>query len=723
MTDVTTKLTRTLCALALLAALAAAPALASEVTPIFIPGNPTCVSLGYDYGFKPQPEPPPSGTYTFPGTSETVTIASDGTYFDWSSTLGVDAVLAKGGPNANAYLYEPPAESFGDTGLHSPINPNTGEPYGLSHIEICYDFEVAVAKSATTSYSRTWQWTIDKSVAPAAWTMFAGDSGTSLYTVAVTRTGYTDSGWSVAGEITVHNPAPFDATVEAVADVISGGIAAPVDCGVSFPYTLASGETLACTYQSALPDGSARVNTATVTTSGTVGGGAGTADVLFGAPTTEVNTTVDVVDTNGASWQFADRGAVGYLRTFACDGDEGSHGNVATIVQTGQSDDATVSVSCVEIEVDKSADPPTLTRTWEWAIAKDADQTELLLTPGQSFVVNYTVTLTASSEDSEWHATGEIHVSNPTALPAHVASVTDSMPGAGVIVPDCGGAVPGFLAPGGALTCTWEADLDSGESRTNTAQVARTNFSYDAAGTPTVIGATTLAATALVDFSTVVVSEIDECVSVADAFDGEAPVELGTACADESPKSFEYSVTLEYQEPDDCGTFDEHNVATFNAGDTGATGSDDHTVTVTVACENGCTLTPGYWKTHSQRGPAPYDDAWQLIGPQQEATPFFLSGASWYDVLWTPPQGNAYYILAHAWIAAKLNVLDGAAAGDDVLDALAEGQGLFETYAPSQIERRGGVRRRMLELAGLLDMYNNGLIGPGHCSEDTSSPR
>ena len=34
------------------------------------------------------------------------------------------------------------------------------------------------------------------------------------------------------------------------------------------------------------------------------------------------------------------------------------------------------------------------------------------------------------------------------------------------------------------------------------------------------------------------------------------------------------------------------------------------TVDVDVPCLGGCTLTPGYWKTHSEFGPAPYDDNW-----------------------------------------------------------------------------------------------------------------
>ena len=72
----------------------------------------------------------------------------------------------------------------------------------------------------------------------------------------------------------------------------------------------------------------------------------------------------------------------------------------------------------------------------------------------------------------------------------------------------------------------------------------------------------------------------------------------------------------------------------------------------------GCTLTPGYWKTHSKYGPAPYDATWAEIG---EDTPFFASGKTWYDALWTEPKGGeAYYILAHAYIAAALNFKNGA---------------------------------------------------------------
>lgn len=119
------------------------PVHAAAVTPIVVPGNPTCVGLGYAFGVKV--DPPKPGTYSLGYGSFTWTT-SDGVYFNWTSTIGVDAVLVKGGPNANLYVYNP--ESFGDTGLHSPLNAS-GRPAAISHIEVCFDYELALTKSVT----------------------------------------------------------------------------------------------------------------------------------------------------------------------------------------------------------------------------------------------------------------------------------------------------------------------------------------------------------------------------------------------------------------------------------------------------------------------------------------------------------------------------------------------------------------------------------------------
>jgi hypothetical protein len=129
--------------------------------------------------------------------------------------------------------------------------------------------------------------------------------------------------------------------------------------------------------------------------------------------------------------------------------------------------------------------------------------------------------------------------------------------------------------------------------------------------------------------------------------------------------------------------------------------------------EPGCSLTPGYWKTHSQYGPAPYNAIWAQVG---EDTTFFLSGKSWYQVLWTSPKkGNAYYILAHAYIAAYMNALNGADTSA-VTAQLAHAVTLFNAYTPAN-ELAAAVRADFIATAGILDQYNNGVIGPGHCVE------
>jgi hypothetical protein len=149
------------------------------------------------------------------------------------------------------------------------------------------------------------------------------------------------------------------------------------------------------------------------------------------------------------------------------------------------------------------------------------------------------------------------------------------------------------------------------------------------------------------------------------------------------------------------------NTASFRTVDTGATGSDSWTVTATVPCDVGCTRTPGYWKNH------PNDPAWSQL-PGGTATPFFLSGQSYLAALSTPPAGNVYYILSRAYAAAHLNRLTGATFSAAAV-AFASATTLLQTHTPAQAPSRGAARAQWTSLAGILDDYNNGVTGPGHC--------
>src|SRR5690242_8521526 len=66
-----------------------------------------------------------------------------------------------------------------------------------------------------------------------------------------------------------------------------------------------------------------------------------------------------------------------------------------------------------------------------------------------------------------------------------------------------------------------------------------------------------------------------------------------------------------------------------------------------VQSSGNCTLTPGYWKNHSK-----YATNSSQMRPWPISEDTLLCGMRWYDILWTPPEGEAWFILAHHWIAA-----------------------------------------------------------------------
>lgn len=155
-------------------------------------------------------------------------------------------------------------------------------------------------------------------------------------------------------------------------------------------------------------------------------------------------------------------------------------------------------------------------------------------------------------------------------------------------------------------------------------------------------------------------------------------------------------------------------------GDSFITGS---VLLKTTVKEGGCTLTQGYWKTHSIYGPARHPDpTWDLIGESGPDELFFLSGKSYIEVLNTPPAGgNAYYTLAHQYIAAELNFLNGAT-NSAVMDEFEDATVLFTEYMPEDIASLKGkngkeLKEQFTRLAEKLDDYNNGITGPGHCDE------
>jgi hypothetical protein len=275
-----------------------------------------CAAIGdFDYAYKIDgwDSGNMSGDYVYDGVTFTIVdhkpVAKT---FDWSATTAISAVIVKGGPTANLWSYDPAVTS--DTGLYAPGNAD------VSHVTFCWNEppalvgEVTITKTAVPSFTRTHDWSIDKSVDPETFYLYIDGSGdgTATWYIDVTYEGFEDSDWNVTGEITVENTGDLVATITSMLDqlqTLDYSTAPPpivvdyspeITCPVTFPYDLPVGETLTCTYTQDLPSGLAGRNKAgvfgTFSDASKFNESTGIVPFAFDAPTTEVNAIVAIVD-------------------------------------------------------------------------------------------------------------------------------------------------------------------------------------------------------------------------------------------------------------------------------------------------------------------------------------------------------------------------------------------------------------------------------------------
>jgi hypothetical protein len=445
-----------------------------------------------------------------------------------------------------------------------------------------------------TEFVREFNWTIEKSVTPETIDMFTGDSSAASYTINATRT-VTDT-FVVSGEICVKNGGSFTTAGLTIVDQVQYKTGTskyqnvPGASQTITPPQLAPAETECYPYSiefTPISDAKYRNSVKVTITNhagkvGTAYGPEVKADATFpSTPTTIVGfDTIEIQDTNGGQFFFSDTGSQSYESTFDCDDDEGTNDNTATIVETGQSDDASVTVNCYSLEVSKDAET-SFTREYNWHIAKLADISSISGPQGFEHTINYRVVLNLLAPvDSDFEVQGNITVHNPAPIDANVTSVSDIVSPSTIANVDCGVTFPYTLSAGGSLNCTYSATLPNSSSRTNTATATLQNHDYDSDGVGTASGTTDFTGTANVDFTGSTPSDgIDECVDVSDTLQGF----LGQVCADQAPYTFnyEYEVT-DSVDTDVVGSYTIDNTADFTTNDTGTTGSDDNTVFVLV---------------------------------------------------------------------------------------------------------------------------------------------
>jgi hypothetical protein len=117
-----------------------------------------------------------------------------------------------------------------------------------------------------------------------------------------------------------------------------------------------------------------------------------------------------------------------------------------------------------------------------------------------------------------------------------------------------------------------------------------------------------------------------------------------------------------------------------------------------------CTFTLGYWKNHP--------DQWPTTSLTLGTVAY--SASELLAILNHPAGGNKLVILAHQLIAAKLNLLSGADPSAAAA-TIASADALIGGLICPPIGSDSLPSSPATSYANLLDDFNNGIIGPGHC--------
>jgi len=533
-----------------------------------------------------------------------------------ANPLGTACVDTDDNPKAFTYAHTFSGDPGGTCTSHDNTATFTAKTSGATGsasktVKVCVGEDLTLSKTATPSFTRTYNWNVSKNVDKTTVDIASGGSATFNYTVGASQTGVTDSGWQVSGTITVHNPNDWEAITAKVTDAVDDGgtcavtggasVSVPAGGSASLPYT--------CTYASA-PSPSSGTNTATATwdksaASTPDGSATGTKTFAFTAPTTGVNKTVTITDTfNGTPATLGTLTATDappfasatYTYSHTVSGVGGtctSYANTARIVETGQTAGQTVKV-CVGLDLAVSKTAATsFTRTFHWRIAKAVDKTQVnLVHATDTATFNYTVSVTHDAgTDSNWQVNGTITVQNPNDWEAITANLTDAVNDGGSCAVTGGSGVS--VPAGGSVSLPYTCTYASAPSPSSGINTATATWDKSAFSTPdgSAQGTAPFAFTAPTNV-------VDGCVTVSDSLFGS----LGTVCStDPSPKALTYSLTFPAPTaPPLCVSYT--NTATFTTNTTGTTGSASRTVTVCRVTAATGALTMGFWQNKNGQG-------------------------------------------------------------------------------------------------------------------------
>ncbi len=291
-------------------------------------------------------------------TNRTITVVDDKTDPLNPVTLGTPDYYT--GPFEYTYSLEKAGVGGKCTDYNNKAEIVETKQSDTQKVTVCVGLDLTVSKTAAATFDRTYLWDISKAADKTSVTIMIGESWTFHYTVGVWQTGIVDSNWAMSGKITVANPNDWEDITADITDVYGGGGDCTVTGGEDVVVPAGGSVELnySCTF--AAKPAYTGTNTATATWTKALyftpnGTANGTAAVTF-TQVGSTNKTIHVTDTYAG-----DLGTVNATdampwasASFTYDreifGEAGlctDYDNTATITETGQSADETVTV-CVQ---------------------------------------------------------------------------------------------------------------------------------------------------------------------------------------------------------------------------------------------------------------------------------------------------------------------------------------------------------------------------------------
>ncbi|MFN8084765.1 MAG: hypothetical protein U0Q14_11110 [Dermatophilaceae bacterium] len=532
-----------------------------------------------------------TATATFLGLNPTTENGASTQVTDPNATSGLPATA-----------YAPLGGKYDVTAPWTVSNPGTCQSFDntasvtgdsdSASVEVCRGADLTVSKDVSTSYTRTYDWTIAKAAGAYDGTVPAGTVVDVPFTVTVSKNGYADSSFAASGTIKVSNPNTFMAVTATLSDTltgIAGGSCTPSTTAVTVPAGGFVNVPYSCTFAGSMTVAATGSNTGTVTwDSSAVHSPTGTdtsdpVDVTFGGPSSEVNDEIKVTDTQHPFWTLVWATAndtTDFDYTIPVPAPSGSCATIDNTAAITQIDGASAHASAqvcggANLSVTKTA-VAGYTQTYPWTVTKAASRTSIVVAEGGNTDVTYTVTPTVRTPTpTAWTLTGTITVTNPNDWESITAQVSDAVDITGLTCSVADGTDV-VVAASSSVTLDYTCTVDDGVNPGTLSGSNTATATWDKGAASTSEGSASGGA----DVVGTLTGSINETVPVMDSMFGG---QLGTATAGGTltatgagvtvsvdGKSFVYTKTLTGT-AGECQTID--NTATITGTGASATAS------------------------------------------------------------------------------------------------------------------------------------------------------